>query len=303
MPKAYAFTAYGGPEVEEFIDVPRPAPGPGELLIRVLAAGVNPADWKRRAGRTAAETQFPVVFGREVAGVVEEAGEGVDGFAPGSAVFGNPAAGGFAEYTLLPAEQAAYKPPQVSFTDAATLPVAAATAYDGVRQLGLPRGATLLITGAGGGVGVAAAQIAGRDGLHVIGTASIGKKAFVETLRVSYVKPGPGVAERVAAAAPAGVDGIFDLVGGAALEDVASVLEDRSKLISAADRETVARLGGSSVARARNRAVLDAVALMVATGSLRPMVTVTFPLDAAPEALRLVEAGHARGKIVLEVGE
>jgi NADPH:quinone reductase-like Zn-dependent oxidoreductase len=99
------------------------------------------------------------------------------------------------------------------------------------------------------------------------------------------------------------VGGIFDLVGGSALEDVASVLEDRSKLISAADREMVAKLGGSPVARARNREVLDAVARIVATGSLRPMVTSTFPLDAAPEALRLVEAGHARGKIVLEAEE
>ncbi len=304
MPKVYAFTANGGPEVEEFIDRPRPAPGPGELLVRVRAAGVNPADWKRREGRTPmGGTEFPVVFGREVSGTVEEAGDGVEGFAPGSAVFGTPATGGFAEYTLLPVDQTAYKPPQVSFTDAATLPVAAATAYDGIRQLGLPRGAALLITGVGGGVGVAAAQIAARDGLRVLGTASIGKKAFVESLRVTHIKPGPGVKERVAAVAPDGVDGIFDLVGGTALEEIASVLEDRSKLISAADRETVARLGGSPVARARNRAVLDAVALMVATGSLRPIVTLTFPFDAAPEALRLVEAGHARGKIVLEVGE
>jgi NADPH:quinone reductase-like Zn-dependent oxidoreductase len=306
MPKAYVFVANGGPEVEEFIDLPRPVPGPGQLLVRVRAAGVNPADWKRRAGSRppgAPPPEFPVVMGGEVAGVVEEAGEGVEGFAPGSAVFGNPVTGGYAEYTLLPVELTAYKPPQVSFTDAATLPIAAATAYDGVRQLGLPRGAVLLITGVGGGVGVAAAQIAARDGLRVIGTASAGKKSFVEALRVTYVKPGPGVAERVLAAAPGGVGGIFDLVGGTALEDVASVLEDRSKLITAADRETAARLGGSGVARARNREVLDAVALMVATGSLRPMVTMTFPLDAAPEALRLVEAGHARGKIVLEVGE
>lgn len=306
MPKAYAFMANGGPEVEEFIDLPRLAPGPGQVLVRVRAAGVNPADWKRRAGMRppgAPEPEFPVVFGGEVAGIVEEAGEGVEGFAAGSAVFGNPVTGGYAEYTLLPADLTGYKPPQVSFTDAATLPIAAATAYDGIRQLGLPRGATLLITGAGGGVGVAAAQIAQRDGLTVVGTASSGKKSFLEALHVRHVKPGPGVAERILAAAPAGVAGIFDLVGGTALEDVASLLDDRSGLISAADRETVARLGGSPVARARNRDVLDSVARMVATGSLRPMVTATFPLDAAPEALRIVEAGHARGKFVLEVGE
>lgn len=304
--KAYAFTAFGGPEVEEFIDVPRPEPGPGQVLVRVRAAGINPADWKRRAGLLptgAPEPEFPVVFGGEVAGLVEQAGEGVEGFAPGSPVFGNPVTGGYAEYTLLPVELTAYKPPQVSFTDAATLPIAAATAYDGVRQLGLPRGEILLITGVGGGVGVAAAQIAVRDGLTVIGVASAGKKSFVEPFRVTHVKSGPGVADRVLGAAPSGVNGIFDLVGGTTLEDVATVIQDRSKLISAADWATVTRLGGSPVARARNRQVLDAVARMVATGSLKPTVTATFGLDAAPEALRLVETGHARGKIVLEAGE
>jgi NADPH:quinone reductase-like Zn-dependent oxidoreductase len=306
MPMAYAFSAYGGPETEEFVDLPRPVPGPGQVLVSVRAAGVNPSDWKRRAGLLppgGPAPEFPVVFGSEAAGVVEETGEGVEGFSPGSAVFGNPVTGGYAEYTLLPVQLTAYKPPQVSFTDAATLPAAGATAYDGVHQLALPRGSTLLITGVGGGVGVAAAQIAVRDGLRVIGTASAGKKSFVEELRVTHVKPGPGVADRVRAVAPQGVDGIFDLVGGGALEDVASLLEDRTKLITAADWQTAGRLGGSGVVRSRTREVLDAVARLVATGSLKPLVTATFPLEAAPEALRLVETGHARGKIVLEVGE
>jgi NADPH:quinone reductase-like Zn-dependent oxidoreductase len=244
MPKAYVFTAHGGPEVEAFVDLPRPSPGPGQLLVAVQAAGVNPADWKRRAG---------------------------------------------------------FRRPGVPAPDAATLPIAAATAYDGINQLGLAPGTTLLITGVGGGVGVAAAQLALQAGLRVIGTASRGKKDFVEALGVIYVEPGFGVTGRIRLAAPGGVDAIYGLVGADALEEVASVLSDRSKLIIAADRETAATLGGVPVARARNRAVLDELAKRVAAGTLRPLVTATYPLDRAPEALRLVEQGHARGKIVIEV--
>jgi NADPH:quinone reductase-like Zn-dependent oxidoreductase len=305
MPTAYGYTAHGGPEVETFLDLPRPVPGPGQLLVAIRAAGVNPADWKRRAGRRppgVPAPELPAVLGGEVAGIVEEVGEDTGGFTVGDAVFGNPVTGGYAEYTLLPAALAAHKPAGLSFTDAATLPIAAATAYDGVHQLGLPRDATLLITGAGGGVGVAAAQIARHAGLTIIGTASVGKKDFLEALGVIHVEPGPDVADRIRTAAPGGaVDAIYDMVGGSALEDVASVLADRSKLISAGDRETVARLGGSPVTRARNRAVLDAVAQLAVAGTLRPFVTAVFPLPQAAEALRVVEDGHARGKIVIEV--
>jgi NADPH:quinone reductase-like Zn-dependent oxidoreductase len=275
-------------------------------LVAVWAAGVNPSDWKMRTGYrpgAAPEPQFPVVFGREVAGVVEQVGEGVADFAIGDAVFGTPDTGGFAEYTLLPLRVSAHKPDAMSFTDAATLPIAAATAYDGVHQLALPKGSTLLITGVGGGVGVAAAQIAEHAGLTVIGTASAGKKDFVESLGVVHVEPGLGVADRIRAAAPEGIDAIYDLVGGPALEDVAELLADRSKLISGGDAATAARLGGSPVARARNRAVLDAVAQLAVGGVLNPFVTATFPLDQAPQALRTVEDGHARGKIVIVVGE
>lgn len=140
MPKAYVFTRHGGPEVEALIEQDVPVPGPGELLVAVRAAGVNPVDWKLRTGyiRPGSELQpFPTVFGSEAAGVVEGIGPGVEGFAIGDEVFGNPVTGGYAEYTLLPVAVTAHKPDGLSFTDAAVLPVAAATAYDGVRQLGL----------------------------------------------------------------------------------------------------------------------------------------------------------------------
>jgi len=306
MPKAYVFTRYGGPETEALAEVDRPSPGPGEVLVAVRAAGVNPIDWKvrkgyRRPGETDTRT-FPAVFGSEVSGTVEEIGAGVDGFAVGDEVFGNAMAGGYAEYVLLPAAITAHKPAQLSFRDAATLPVAAATAYDGLRQLDLPAGATVLVTGAGGGVGSAALQIARAFGLRAVGVASEGKKDFVESLGAVHVPSGPDLAARVRAVAPDGVDGVYDLVGGEVLAEAATLLTDRTKLVTAgAPAAEVEKVGGARVERARNAAVLDEVAQLVVNGQLDPHVTRTFPLDQAGEALRTVEDGHARGKIVIEV--
>ncbi|NEA98454.1 NADP-dependent oxidoreductase [Streptomyces sp. SID13726] len=306
MPKAYVFTRYGGPETEAFVDVDRPSPGPGQLLVAVRAAGVNPVDWKIRSGfRRPGETgdrAFPAVLGSEVSGVVEEIGPGVEGFAVGDEVFGTTLTGGYAEYTLVPVAIAAHKPAELSHAVAATLPVAAATAYDGVRQLGLPRGATLLVTGAGGGVGAAAVQIARADGLRVVGVASAGKKDFVESLGAVHVPSGPDWAERARAAVPDGIDAVYDLVGGEVLTEAAELLVDRARLITAgAPEEVVHGLGGARVTRARNAAVLEAVARLVLDGDLDPHITGTFPLDRAGEALRTVEEGHVRGKTVIEV--
>lgn len=302
--RAYAYTDYGGPETEKFLDLPKPSPGAGQLLVSVRAAGVNPADWKRRAGlrRQTDNLEQPVAHGLEVAGVVEAVGPGVEGYAVGDEVFGSVVGGGgYAEYALLSTDQAAHKPASVSFADAATLPVAAATAYDGVHQLDPKPGETLLIIGVGGGVGVAAAQIARSLGANVVGTASEQKKAFVESLGATHVPYGPGVAERVQAAAPKGVDAIYDLIGGDDLRALAALLADKKRMTTAADMATNQELGGQPLARARNSAVLEAVAQLVANGTLKPHVTEVFPLDKADEALRLVESGHATGKVVLEM--
>ncbi|MFJ3803449.1 zinc-binding alcohol dehydrogenase family protein [Streptomyces sp. NPDC090088] len=305
MPKAYVYTRHGGPETEAFAEVDRPSPGPGELLIAVRAAGVNPVDWKLRNGFRRpgeGEARFPVVLGSEAAGVVEATGEGVSGFTAGDEVFGNTAGGAFAEYALLKASLTAHKPAALSFTDAATLPVAAATAYDGVRQLDLPEGATLLVTGAGGGVGAATVQIARAWGLRVLGVASEAKKDFVESLGAVHVASGPDLAARVRAAAPQGVDGVYDLVGGEVLAEAAGLLADRTKLITAgAAPDEVAALGGARVERARTAAVLDEVAELVVGGELDPHISQTFPLERADRALRAVEDGHTLGKIVIEV--
>jgi NADPH:quinone reductase-like Zn-dependent oxidoreductase len=305
MPKAYGFTEYGGAEMQEFLDQPKPEPGAGELLVKVRAAGVNPVDWKIREGylRDFMPLELPAVLGREVSGVVEQVGKDVEDFAVGDEILGStaPGSGGYAEFTLVTASTAAKKPTAVSFTDAATLPVAAATAYDGVRQLDLAEGQTLLITGIGGGVGVAAAQLARDLGVNVIGTASESKREFVEPLGATAVPYGDGVEERIRQLMPDGVDALFDLVGGDALRSVGRLVRDGAKLISSADPATAAEFGGSAVERDRSGTVLARVAQLVADGKLDPHVSDVLPLDQAADALSAVESGHARGKVVVEV--
>ncbi|TPG25553.1 NADP-dependent oxidoreductase [Mycolicibacterium hodleri] len=304
MVKAFGYSSNGGAEVQEFLDLDMPSPMPGELLVEVRTAGVNPVDWKIRSGLFGGSdaSSFPAVLGSEVSGVVREVGKDVQGFAVNDEIFGSvaPGSGGYTEYTLVTASAAAHKPLQVSFHDAATLPVAAATAYDGVIQLDVKEGQTLLINGIGGGVGVAAAQIARDLGINVIGTASEDKRALVETLGATLIASGDGVADRIKQILPDGVDAIFDLAGGDALQAVATLVDDRTKLISAGD-PAVAELGGHMIERDRTHRVLEIVGALVADGKLDPHVEDVRPLDEAADAIAAVEIGHARGKVVIQV--
>ncbi|MFJ2804581.1 NADP-dependent oxidoreductase [Kitasatospora sp. NPDC087271] len=301
MAKAFGFVDYGGPETQEFLDRPALEPGPGQLAIAVGAAGVNPVDWKIRTGLLGREGELPAVMGQEASGVVLQVGPGVTGFTPGDEVFGLAAAGAYAEQTLMLAELSALKPEGVGFDQAAVLPVSAATADDAVRDLGLGAGRTLLILGIAGGVGSAAAQIARSRGLTVLGTASDANRAYVESLGAVPVRYGDGVVERIAAAAPDGVDGILDLVGGDALRAAAPVRTDRTELVSTADPATVAELGGRYITRSTTSETLSALAALVAAGELDPHITGRYPLARAAEALAFVESGHASGKVVIEV--
>lgn len=304
MPKVYGFAEYGGPEQQDFWDQPKPTPGPSELLIAVKAAGVNPIDVKLRSGAYHAfmPVDLPSVMGQEAAGVVEEVGKDVEGFSVGDEVFGStaPGSGGFAEYTLLTAADTAKKPVHVSFTDAAALPVAAVTAFAGVRQLGLTEGQTLLILGIGGGVGVAAAQIARDQGLNVIGTGSEGKRDLAESLGATMFDYSAGnVAEQVRSILPDGVDGVLDTVGGDALRQAADLVSDKSKLVSAADPQAAGELGGDTVTRERG-GMLAEVGRLVSDGKLNPHAADVVPFEKAADAVAGIESGHSRGKVVLE---
>jgi NADPH2:quinone reductase len=187
-------------------------------------------------------------------------------------------------------------PPEV----AAVLPVAAGTAYDALQNLGLPSGSILLVNGAGGGVGICVGQLAVAGGLRVVGTASPAKHELLTRLGVRPIAYGDGVLDRVrAASAQAGVDAVFDLVGGSALRTVAELVEDRSRLLSVADKELAKQLGGREVVRDRSSAVLVGLARLVVEGVLDPHVTEVRPLHEAGAALAAVQAGHTLGKIAL----
>src|ERR687893_2215682 len=211
MSRAYGYTSYGGPETETWFDRPEPVPGPSELVIKVKAAGVNPADYKIRRGAMAnpqATPDFPLVLGVEAAGVVVAVGSDVEGFAAGDEVMGKtaPGHGSYAEHAVLLAEAATDKPPQISFVQAAALPVAGGTAWDALERLGLTEGETLLISGVGGGVGVMAAQLARNRGAEVFGVGSQTKRSMAESLGATLVPYDSGdVVEQMRQLLPGGV--------------------------------------------------------------------------------------------------
>ena len=304
MVLSYGFTEYGGPATQSFFDVSLPPPGAGQIVVSVRAAGVNPADWKVRAGtrKDTVPVTLPAVLGREVSGVVTAVGPRVTEFEVGDEVFGSTATGfgGYTEATVLNASQAAHKPSSVSWADAAVIPVACGTAYDALHDLGLAAGATLLVLGAGGGVGTSTLALARARGITVLGVASESKQAAVEATGSLWVDSGDLWADAVAALAPSGVDGVFDLVGGETLQQGAALRRPGAPLISVADPVAATALGGSGVERRRTTAVFSAVAELVADGSLDPAVGQRFSFEQAGSALAAVESGHSAGKVVIE---
>ncbi|WP_107450493.1 NADP-dependent oxidoreductase [Streptomyces sp. LUP30] len=306
MGQAWGFGGYGGPEVQEFFDRPDPVPGRGEVLIRVDVAGVNPLDHMVRSGLVPGldgGRPFPRVLGMEAAGTVLARGEDVDGLEVGDAVFGFALTGGgtYAETTVLSAPNTARIPAGLSATVAATLPVTGTTAVDVLDQLGLPAGATVLVNGVGGGVGLAVARLAAGRGLQVIGTGSTAKREQAEAVGVRFVDYTAG--DVVAAGrelVPDGFDGIVDLVGGASLRTVAPLARDPRNVIAVGDM-SVPDLGGRFVERRLDRESLERSARLALDGILAPVITAVHPLSDAPAALATVEDGHAAGKVVIAV--
>ncbi|RDI21490.1 NADP-dependent oxidoreductase [Lentzea flaviverrucosa] len=303
MSKALGYKAFGGAEVQGFFERPTPSPGPAEVLVRVTAAGVNPLDHKLRSGHAEAlngHLPFPQVLGMEAAGTVLEVGAGVTGLAVGDRVtgFALTGAGTYAETTLLLGESTARIPDALPDTWAATIPVAGTTALDVLDQLDLPAGASLLVNGIGGGVGIALAQLARDRNLVVTGTAGTAKRDLVTATGATFVDyTGGDVAGRLRAHAPNGFDAVVDNVGGESLREVAPL---GARLISVGD-PSVTELGGVPVHRRVDRRGLERVAELMVTGRLDPHITRTYSLAQAQEALALVESQHASGKVVLDL--
>jgi NADPH:quinone reductase-like Zn-dependent oxidoreductase len=295
MPLAYAFTEYGGPSRQRFLDVPMPEPGPGDVLVQVHAAGVNPVDWKVREGmhRDFLPLTLPAVLGREVAGTVVRGGAGLQ---EGDRVFGSTVGGcgGYAEFAVVSAERSARMPDGLSFTDAAALPIAAGTAYEALGTLKPAPGESLLILGVGGGVGTVAAQLAVMRGVEVVGTASTAKRSYVESLGVTAVPYDRGEIEL-----PARADVVLDLVGGNALPTVADALTDRTRILTVADDDVAWRFNARPLRRTGDPNTLCELAKLVTGGKLDPCVRQVFPFAEAGAALAAVETGHASGKVVI----
>lgn len=300
MTKTLVFTAFGGPDTQQLLDRELPAPGPSQVAIEVKAAGVNPADWKIRAGQMGDHWKLPAPMGREASGIVTAVGDDVEDFTVGDAVLGTAAKGHgtFAQHTVLNAKLTVAKPDELSFADAAALPVAGATAYDVTHQIELEPGHTMVILGAGGGVGLMAAQIGKVHQFNVIGVASASKQQLVEATGATFVESGDDAAERVRAIAPDGADLVIDLVGGQPLREIAPVAKDPALIISTADPDTAQKLGGAGVQRTKDG--LEKIAGVAEYGLVDSNVVQRFSLDEAQQAIAAVEDGHAAGKVIIE---
>jgi NADPH:quinone reductase-like Zn-dependent oxidoreductase len=299
--KAARFSQFGGPEVLEIVELPDPHPGPGQVRIAVRAAGVNPSDWKKRKGLM--DQELPQTLGHEAAGVVDELGEGVTDAAVGDRVFG------FSGQEAAQAELAVLSyyapiPPLLDFPAAAALPAAIETATRALDQLGVGTGSTLLINGASGSVGSAAVQLAGVRGARVIGTASPANHDYLRSLGAEPVSYGEGMAGRVRAVAPRGVDAALDVAGSSVLPALIELAGGPEHVVTIADFEGAKEYGVTFSRGDAGRAVhaLAEIGELIESGRFSLPVAQAFPLADIAEAHRVSENGHVRGKLVLLVG-
>ncbi|HLL35457.1 MAG TPA: NADP-dependent oxidoreductase [Streptomyces sp.] len=306
--RAISYRRYGGAEVLEYGELPEPKVGPDAVLVKVRAAAVNPVDWKCREGYLDGilEPVFPVVPGWDVSGVVVRPGPAVAEFSPGDEVLGYVredflSRGTFAEYVAAPLRTLARKPSGLSFEEAAGLPLVGLTAYQTlVKVLQVKPAETVLVHAAAGGVGSIAVQLARHLGARVIGTASEANHDFVRSLGGEPVTYGDGLAERVRALAPGGVDAVFDTVGGDALRASTNVLAPEGRMASIADGDVV-DYGGRYYFVRPDAVDLTHLAGLADRGVISVHVSRTFPLARAADAHRLSEEGRTRGKIVVTV--
>ena len=304
MPKAVRYDGYGGIDVLYVADVERPVPGPGQVLVEVKAAAVNPGETNIRVGmfRERWPATFPSGQGSDLAGVVAELGAGVDGFAVGDEVIGytdNRASQ--AEYVLVERGNLTHRPSGVSWEAAGSLFVAGSTAYAAVRAVSVRAGDTLVVSGAAGGVGSLAVQLARHAGATVIGLASEANHGWLTDHGVIPVSYGPGVEDRIREASGGRVDAFIDTFGDGYV-DLAirlGVPAERIDTIidwAAAERYGVKTEGNLAGAGAE---VLAELAGLLDKGVIEIPIARVYPLAEVQEAYRELERRHTRGKIVL----
>ena len=303
--KAIVYNRYGGPEVLELVELPEPKVAQSSVLVRVMAAGLNPADIGMQAGAADSimDAWFPVIPGWDVAGIIQAVGPGVTEFRIGDEVVGFVYEGilrhgTYAEQIAADVHYFAPKPRHATWAQAAGLPLAGVTAYQAVvRHIVLSNGETLLIHGAGGSVGSLAAQIAVSLGARVIGSASLADHPYLTSLGVEPVYYGDELMERIRQLAPNGVDAVLDCAGRGVLARTAALHQARTRVFSLVDG-----LPGVRTIYARpDQADLIKVVELVDAGRLTVRVAATYPLERAAEAQRALAQGGLSGKIILEI--
>ena len=307
MSRAVVYETFGGPEVLQLRDVPEPHAGPGEVRVRVTAAGLNPMDWGL-ASRPEAAARFgitvPSGFGYDFAGVVDEAGGGATGFAVGDRVYGGALGRAVADFVVVKtpataAEALFHTPDGISDKVASTLPVAGHTAIAALAAIGLQSGDTVLIGGAAGGVGVFAVQLAKLAGATVIGTAAPGTFEFLRKLGAEPVAYGPGLADRVRKLASGGVTAATDLFGTETAETALAlgVPPERISTVAAGPNPPggVRPTGGADAGPDAMKRITDAIL----AGTITVPIAAVFPIEQIRDAVTMQAGRHVHGKIVV----
>ena len=305
MPKAVRYDEFGGIDVLRVDEVARPVPGDGQVLVRVKAAGINPSEAAIRTGAVARlfPSTFPSGQGSDLAGVIEEVGAGVGGFSPGDEVIGftnNRASQ--AELVLVEAGDLTRKPEKVSWEAAGGLYVAGVTAWGAVHAVQLKEGETVVISAAAGGVGSIAVQLARRTRATAIGLASESNHQWLKSHGVIPVAYGDGVADRIRAAAPTGVDAFIDTYGGGYVDLAIALGVEANRIDTIADYAAAAKYGVKTAGGAEagpGGAVLAELAGLIAAGHLEVPIANVYPLAQVREAYTELERRHTHGKIVL----
>ncbi|MGE0219794.1 NADP-dependent oxidoreductase [Mycolicibacterium sp.] len=303
MAKAMQFDEYGGTDVLHLVDVTPPAPGPSQVRISVRAAGVNPIDRKIVAGdmRQLIPLELPAGVGSDIAGVVDAVGSAVAEWSVGDEVLGTSTTPSFAEYALAEAANLVRKPADVSWEVAGSLAGAGGTAYAVLEELGVSAGETLLIHAAAGGVGTFAVQLARARGAEVLGTASERNHAYLRSLGATPVTYGDGLAERVRAAAPRGVDAVLDASGRGEIPMSIALTGEPSKVLTllafdAADTGIQIHVDGAGRHLATG---LHELIGLIEQGRLTVPIARSYPLTDTPAALAAIGSGHGSGKTVI----
>ncbi|GAA4488567.1 NADP-dependent oxidoreductase [Rhodococcus olei] len=300
--KAITYPGYGEPSVLELSDITDRPVGRGEILVRLVAASVNPVDWKTTAGYLAdyAPVEFPAVAGSDVSGTVVAVGDDVTEFRVGDDVIGSvaPFIGAFSELAPVAAAVAAAKPDRLTFAEAACLPTAGLTALTAIRALAPEPGDTVVVNGAAGGIGTFATQLARSAGARVVGICSPAGADHVRRLGAEPVAYGPGLTSRLPDLDPARTS-LVDTHGGEALADLVAVLGDPARAVSVAAPE-IGTHGGRYLVVAPNGGDLAELAGAAADGRVQVVVARTFPIRDTRDAYEHLRAGGVHGKVVLD---